>query len=157
MPIESDVILGRGVKIFQPDLVNIYGCRIGDNTRIGAFVEVQKNVFIGANCKISSHTFVCEGVRIGDGVFVGHSVVFINDRWPAALNERNELKGSEDWILEETIVDDRVSIGSGSVIMCGVSIGQGSIVGANSFVNKNLPPNSLCFGNPARVIRRLKP
>jgi acetyltransferase-like isoleucine patch superfamily enzyme len=136
--------------------VNLYGCRIDDNTKIGAFVEIQKGAWIGKNCKISSHTFICEGVTIEDNVFVGHHVVFINDKYPLATNEQGELKKERDWSVEPTTVKRSASIGSGAVIMSNVVIGEHAIVGAGSVVTRDVPDHAIVAGNPARVIR-LKP
>jgi UDP-2-acetamido-3-amino-2,3-dideoxy-glucuronate N-acetyltransferase len=152
--IAPDVKLGRNVKIYG--FVNLYGCEIGDNTKIGAFVEIQKGVKIGKNCKISSHSFICEGVTIEDEVFVGHHVVFINDKYPRATNERGELQTEEDWQLQPTVVKRRASIGSGAVILCGVTIGENAVVGAGSVVTKDVPPYTVVVGNPARVLRRIE-
>jgi acetyltransferase-like isoleucine patch superfamily enzyme len=152
--IAPGVKLGRNVKIYG--FVNLYGCEIGDNTKIGAFVEVQKGVKIGKNCKISSHSFICEGVTIEDEVFVGHHVVFINDKYPRATNERGELQTEEDWQLQPTVVKRRASIGSGAVILCGVTIGENAVVGAGSVVTKDVPPYTIVVGNPARVLRRIE-
>lgn len=152
--IASDVKLGKNVKIFG--FVNLYGCRIDDNTKIGAFVEIQKGAWIGKNCKISSHTFICEGVTIEDNVFVGHHVVFINDKYPLATNEQGELKTERDWSVEPTTVKRSASVGSGAVIMSNVVIGEHAIVGAGSVVTRNVPDHAIVAGNPARVIR-LKP
>ena len=140
-----DVELGKNVKIY--DFVNLYSCDIGDNTKIGAFVEVQKGVTIGKNCKISSHTFICEGVTIEDNVFVGHNVTFINDRYP-------RVKGK--WKMEKTVVKEGASIGSGSTILCGVTIGERAMIGAGAVVTKDVTANGIVVGNPARVIRLLK-
>src|SRR5438309_2693768 len=134
MPIAADVVLGPNVRIFQPDLVNLYGCSIGAETKIGAFVEIQKNAIIGARCKISSHSFVCEGVIIEDEVFIGHGVMFINDRLPRATTETGELQGPNDWILERTCVRKRASIGSHATILCGINIGEAALVGAGAVV-----------------------
>ncbi len=152
--IASDVKLGKSVKIFG--FVNLYGCRIDDNTKIGAFVEIQKGAWIGKNCKISSHTFICEGVTIEDNVFVGHHVVFINDKYPLATNEHGELKTERDWSVEPTTVKRSASVGSGAVIMSNVVIGEHAIVGAGSVVTRDVPDHAIVAGNPARVIR-LKP
>src|SRR5262245_20446224 len=128
--ISPDVVLGEGVRIFQPDLVNLYGCEIGAGTKIGAFVEVQRGASIGSNCKISSHTFICSGVKIGSGVFVGHGVMFINDAYPRAVNEDGSLQTEADWKELETHIHDRASLGSNCTIMGGVTVGQGALVGA---------------------------
>jgi acetyltransferase-like isoleucine patch superfamily enzyme len=149
----NNVKLGENVKIF--DFVNLYGCTIGDNTKIGTFVEIQKNATIGKNCKISSHTFICEGVHIGDGVFVGHNVTFINDKIPRAVNPDGSLQTEADWKLEETFVKDGASIGSSATIMCGVTIGENAIVGAGAVVTKDVPPNTVVAGVPAKVIKKL--
>lgn len=151
--IADDVVLGEGVTIY--DFVNLYGCEIGDGTQIGAFVEVQKGARIGARCKISTHTFICEGVTIGEGVFVGHNVTFVNDAYPRAVNESGVLKSEEDWTLQETVVEDGASIGSGAVILGDVIVGRGAIVGAGSVVTRSVPAHTIVAGNPARVLRRL--
>lgn len=149
----NNVKLGENVKIF--DFVNLYGCSIGDNTKIGTFVEIQKNATIGKNCKISSHTFICEGVHIGDGVFVGHNVTFINDKIPRAVNPDGSMQTEADWKLEETFVKNGASIGSSATIMCGVTIGENAIVGAGAVVTKDVPPNTVVAGVPAKVIKKL--
>lgn len=154
MPIADSVQIGCGVSIPHPQLVNLYGCSIGDETKIGAFVEIQKGAEIGARCKISSHTFICEGVTIEDGVFVGHGVVFINDRIPAAVTASGELKTESDWKLEKTLVRNRAAIGSGAVILCGVTIGEGAVVGAGAVVTHDVAPGETVAGVPARLIRR---
>jgi acetyltransferase-like isoleucine patch superfamily enzyme len=151
--IASDVKLGKGVKIY--DFVNLYGCEIGDNTKIGTFVEIQKGAKIGRNCKISSHTFICEGVVIEDDVFVGHDVTFINDKYPRATNDEGELQNEDDWNVEPTLVKKGVSIGSGSTILSFVTIGEKVIVGAGSVVTKDVPPNTIVAGNPARILRKI--
>ena len=151
--IASDVKLGEGVKVF--DFVNLYGCEIGDNSKIGTFVEIQKGVKIGRNCKISTHTFICEGVTIEDGVFVGHGVTFINDRYPRAVTSEGDLQTEADWELESTVVKTRAAIGSGATILCGVTIGEGAIVGAGSVVTKDVPANKVAAGNPAKIIRSI--
>lgn len=150
--IAPDVILGKNVKIYN--FVNLYGCEIGDETRIGAFVEIQKNVKIGKRCKIQSHTFICEGVIIEDEVMVSHGVMFINDRDPRAANPDGSLQTEQDWIVVPTIVKKRASIGSNATIMCGVTIGEGALVGAGAVVTKNIPANTIVAGNPARVLRK---
>jgi len=147
------VKLGENVKIY--DFVNLYGCEIGGNTKIGTFVEIQKGVKIGKNCKISSHTFICEGVTIEDEVFVGHNVTFINDRYPRATCADGSLQTDADWACIPTVVKKGASIGSSATILCGVTIGQGSIVGAGSVVTKNVPTGGVVAGNPARPIRRI--
>jgi UDP-2-acetamido-3-amino-2,3-dideoxy-glucuronate N-acetyltransferase len=151
--IAADVTLGEGVEIYEP--VNLYGCSIGDGTRIGTFVEIQRNASVGRRCKISTHTFVCEGVTIEDECFIGHHVVFVNDRYPAAVTDAGELQGTDDWQVVETRVCRRASIGSGAVILCGVTIGEGALVGAGSVVTKDVDPGTVVAGNPARVIRKL--
>ena len=151
--IAPDVKLGSGVKVH--DFVNLYGCEIGENTRIGAFVEVQKGVKVSKNCKISSHTFICEGVTIEDNVFVGHNVTFINDLFPRATNAAGVLQTGDDWECVPTLVRKGASIGSGSAILCGVTIGENAIVGAGSVVTHDVQPGSIVAGNPARVLRRI--
>ncbi len=146
-----DVKFGENVKIYG--FVNLYGCEIGDCTRIGAFVEIQKGANIGANCKISSHSFICEGVTLEDGVFVGHQVAFINDRYPRATNATGQLQSEQDWFMERTLVKRGASIGSGSVILSNITIGENAIVGAGSVVTKDVPANAIVAGNPARLIR----
>ena len=153
MPVAESVTLAEGVKIFHPSLVNLYGCSIGENTKIGTFVEIQAGASVGANCKVSSHTFICEGVHIEDGVFVGHGVMFINDLYPRAVNEDGSLQTEEDWELVETRVKTRASIGSGAVILGGVTIGEGAIIGAGAVVTKDEPANTVVAGVPARVRR----
>jgi len=150
--VADSVCLGADVAIYH--YTNLYGCTIGDQSKIGTFVEIQKNATIGKLCKISSHTFICEGVIIGDGCFVGHGVMFINDRFPASLNSGGSLATDDDWILETTTVGDRVSIGTGATIMSGVTIGDDAVVGAGAVVLKDVPPNTTVVGNPARVISR---
>jgi len=152
MPIAADVELGAGVKIFQPDLVNLYGCRIGPETKIGAFVEIQKDASIGARCKISSHSFVCEGVTIEDEVFVGHGVMFTNDRYPRAANEDGSLQTEADWQVLATLVRQRASIGSNATIVAGVVIGEAALIGAGAVVTRNVPDFAIVAGVPARVI-----
>jgi UDP-2-acetamido-3-amino-2,3-dideoxy-glucuronate N-acetyltransferase len=150
--LSDDVELGVGVRLFA--FVNAYGCRIGDNTQIGTFVEIQRGASIGRRCKISSHTFICEGVTIEDECFIGHGVMFINDRRPAAANLDGTLKGKDDWICENTIVRRRTSIGSGAVILCGIEIGEGALVGAGAVVTKSVPPGATVAGVPARVMAK---
>jgi UDP-2-acetamido-3-amino-2,3-dideoxy-glucuronate N-acetyltransferase len=150
MPITDDVQLGSGVKIFHPQLVNLYGCRIGADTKVGAFVEVQKNAFIGERCKISSHTFICEGVTIEDEVFVGHGVMFINDRFPRAT-AGGALQTEADWEVIPTVIKKGASIGSGAVIMCGITIGERALIGAGAVVTRNVPADAVVAGVPARV------
>ena len=152
MPVAPDVKLGTGVKIFQPDLVNLYGCSIGADTKIGAFVEIQKNAAIGARCKISSHSFVCEGVTLEDEVFVGHGVIFTNDRYPRAANEDGSLQTEDDWKVIATLVKQRASIGSNATIVAGVVIGEGALVGAGAVVTRDVPDYAIVAGVPARVI-----
>jgi UDP-2-acetamido-3-amino-2,3-dideoxy-glucuronate N-acetyltransferase len=150
--IAPDVELGTNVSIPQPQLVNLYGCRIGDDTRIGAFVEIQRGAVVGGRCKISSHSFVCAGVTIGDAVFVGHGVMFINDRYPRATGEAGGLQTEADWELVETRVETGASIGSNATIMGGVTIGAGALVGAGAVVTRDVPPNAIVAGVPARVV-----
>lgn len=153
----SNQQISENVKIgensYVASYVNLYGCHIGNNTKVGAFVEIQKNAKIGNNCKISSHTFICEGVIIEDRVFVGHSVTFINDRFPRSTNHDGIMKTENEWSLEPTLVKEGASIGSGSVIMCGITIGSNAIVGAGSVVTRNVEPGTIVAGNPARYIR----
>jgi acetyltransferase-like isoleucine patch superfamily enzyme len=153
MRIAPDVKLGDGVKIFC--FVNLYGCEIGDGSKVGAFVEIQKGARIGRNCKISSHTFICEGVEIGDGVFVGHNVSFINDRKPRATRADGTPQTEEDWTLEHTVVEEGASIGTGSTILCGLTIGKGAMVGAGSVVTRDVPPGAVVAGVPARPVKSL--
>jgi acetyltransferase-like isoleucine patch superfamily enzyme len=149
--IASDVKLGKEVKLAQ--FVNLYGCEIGDYTKVGAFVEIQKNARVGARCKISSHTFVCEGVSIEDNVFVGHNVAFINDSFPRATSLGGELQTEKDWKVERTVVKKGASIGSGATILANVTIGENAMIGAGSVVTKDVPANTVVAGNPARVLR----
>jgi UDP-2-acetamido-3-amino-2,3-dideoxy-glucuronate N-acetyltransferase len=151
--IAPDVKLGEDVKIH--DFVNLYGCEIGDETKIGTFVEIQKNARVGRRCKISSHTFICEGVTIEDDVFVGHSVVFINDRYPRATTPGGRLQNDADWECIPTLVKRGASIGSGATILCGVTIGVGAIVGAGSVITHDVPDKTTVAGNPARALRRV--
>jgi acetyltransferase-like isoleucine patch superfamily enzyme len=151
--ISPDVRLGQNVKLSK--FVNLYGCEVGDETKVGAFVEVQKNARIGKRCKISSHTFICEGVTIEDNVFIGHSVTFINDTYPRATNVDGALQSEEDWKVEPTVVKKGASIGSGSTILSKVTIGENAIVGAGSVVTKDVPANTIVAGSPARVLRSL--
>ena len=151
--IAPDVKLGKDVRIYG--FVNLYGCEIGDGSKIGAFVEIQKNVKVGKNCKISSHTFVCEGVEIEDNVFVGHGVMFINDKYPRAANPDGSIQTEADWKVVQTFVRKGASIGSGATILCGVSIGEGAIVGAGAVVTKDVLPGTVVAGVPARMIRRV--
>ena len=152
MPIASDVILGNDVRIFQPDLVNLYGCSIGDESKIGAFVEIQKNAIVGARCKISSHTFVCEGVEIEDECFIGHGVMFTNDVYPSAVNRDGSLQTEADWEVIKTKIRRRASIGSNATIIAGVTIGENALVGAGAVVTKDVPDFAIVAGAPARVI-----
>ena len=152
--VAPDVILGRDVKLSK--FVNLYGCEIGDNTKIGAFVEVQKNATVGKNCKISSHSFICEGVTIEDGVFIGHSVTFINDSYPRATTEEGGLQTEKDWVVERTMVRKGASIGSGSTILSNIEVGENAIVGAGSVVTKDVPANAIVAGNPAKVLRYIQ-
>ena len=151
LSIAPDVRLGQNVKLAR--FINLYGCTIGDNTKIGAFVEIQKNAVIGKNCKISSHTFVCEGVAIEDNVFIGHGVMFINDSYPRATSTSGQLQTEAGWKVERTFVKKGVSIGSGATILANVTIGENSLVGAGSVVTKDVPPNAIVAGNPARILR----
>jgi len=153
--VAPDVRLGKDVKLSS--FVNLYGCEVGDNTKIGAFVEIQKNAKVGQNCKISSHTFVCEGVSIEDNVFVGHGVVFINDRFPRATTAQGELQTEKDWKVERTLVKKGASIGSGSTILANVVIGENAMVGAGSVVTRDVPDNAVVAGNPAKVLRVMTP
>lgn len=153
VPIAPSVVLEEGVLIHHPDLVNLYGCRVGAGTKIGAFVEIQKNAEIGRRCKISSHTFVCEGVTIEDDVFVGHGVVFINDPYPRATLE-GRLQTEADWKVVPTRVCRGASIGSGAAILCGITIGEGALVGAGAVVTRDVPPGATVAGVPARALRR---
>jgi len=150
--VKEDVVLGENAVIFHPDLVNLYGCKIGAGSRIGTFVEIQKGASIGANCKISSHTFICEGVDIEDGVFVGHGVMFINDTYPRAIGEGGELQTEADWKLIRTRIKARASLGSNATILCGITIGEGALIGAGAVVTKDVPDYAIVAGNPARVI-----
>ena len=150
--IAADVQLGPDVSIPQPTLVNLYGCQIGEGTRIGAFVEVQRGAVIGRRCKVSSHTFVCAGVRIADGVFIGHGVMFTNDLYPRAVNADGSLQTDADWTLVETRVERQASIGSNATILAGVTIGEGALVGAGAVVTKDVPAFSIVAGVPAVVV-----
>jgi acetyltransferase-like isoleucine patch superfamily enzyme len=153
--IAPDVQLGNDVKLAP--FVNLYGCEVGDHTKIGAFVEIQKHAKVGRNCKISSHSFVCEGVTIEDNVFVGHGVVFINDLFPRATNENGQLQTEKDWKVERTVVKKGASIGSGATILANVVIGENSMVGAGSVVTRDVPDNTVVAGNPAKVLRTIAP
>ena len=152
--ISNDVRLGRNVQIYA--FVNLYGCEIGDETRIGTFVEVQKGAKIGPRCKISSHTFICEGVTIESEVFIGHGVTFINDRYPRATSASGQPQTEADWSVQNTLVKKGASIGSGATLLGGVTIGEKAIIGAGSVVTKDVPPNTVVAGNPARVLKRLQ-
>jgi acetyltransferase-like isoleucine patch superfamily enzyme len=152
MPIASDVIIGPGARIFQPDLVNLYGCTIGAETKVGAFVEIQKNASIGQRCKISSHSFICEGVTIEDECFVGHGVMFTNDVYPRAVNEDGSPQTEADWKVVKTVVRKRASIGSNATILAGVTIGESALIGAGSVVTRDVPSFAIVAGVPARVI-----
>ena len=152
--IASNVELGENVVL--QDFINLYGCRIGDHTKIGPFVEVQRNAMVGRNCKIQSHSFICEGVTIEDEVFVGHGVMFINDRYPRAATDAGVLQAESDWTVVHTTVRKGASIGSNATILCGVTVGEGAIIGAGSVVTKDVPPRTVVAGNPAKVIRRIR-
>lgn len=151
--ISEDVKLGENVRLAK--FINLYGCSVGANTKIGAFVEIQKNAYIGKNCKISSHSFICEGVVIEDNVFIGHNVTFINDLYPRSTTPDGQLQTEEDWTVGKTIVKRGASIGSSSTLLCGVTVGENAIVGAGSVVTKDVPPYSVVAGNPARILRTL--
>jgi acetyltransferase-like isoleucine patch superfamily enzyme len=153
--IAPDVKLGKDVQIYG--FTNLYGCEIGDEVKIGTFVEIQKGVKIGNRCKISSHTFICEGVTLGDEVFVGHNVVFTNDRYPRATSSTGRLQTESDWKCIPTLVKRGASIGSGAVLLCGITVGENSMIGAGSVVTKDVPPNTIVAGNPARVVKSLLP
>ena len=152
--IASSVILGENVSL--QDFINLYGCRIGDNTKIGPFVEIQKNVTVGRNCKIQSHSFLCEGVSIEDEAFIGHGVMFINDRYPRSATASGALQTEADWKVVPTVIKKGASIGSNATILCGVTVGEGAIVGAGSVVTKDVPPRTIVAGNPAKVIRKIR-
>lgn len=149
--IAESVKLGQNVRLSK--FINLYGCSIGDNTKIGAFVEIQKNSSVGKNCKISSHTFICEGVAIGDGVFIGHSVTFTNDKYPRSVNPDGSMQTEKDWKVEPTVVKNGASIGSGATVLCNLTIGENAIVGAGSVVTKDVPSNTIVAGNPAKIKR----
>lgn len=153
--VAEDVKLGKNVKIHN--FVNLYGCEIGDNTKIGTFVEIQKGVKIGANCKIQSHTFICEGVTIDDNCFIGHNVTFINDPYPRSTTPDGKMQSEADWKCIPTLVKHGASIGSSATLLCGITVGENSIVGAASVVTRDVPANSIVAGNPARLIREIDP
>ena len=150
----DDVQLGENVKLSK--FINLYGCSIGENTKIGAFVEIQKNAIIGRNCKISSHSFICEGVTIKDNVFIGHNVTFINDLFPRAITEDGKLQDEKDWECIPTVVKSGASIGSSTTLLCGITVGENAIIGAGSVVTKDVPPNTIVVGNPARILKKIK-
>jgi acetyltransferase-like isoleucine patch superfamily enzyme len=152
--ITPDVKLGKDVKIYA--FANLYGCSIGDNTKIGTFVEIQKNAFIGRNCKISSHTFICEGVTVEDDVFIGHNVTFINDMYPRSTVEGGQLQTEADWKVVPTFIRRGASVGSSATILAGVTVGEGAIIGAGAVVTKDVPPWTIVAGNPARVLRKIE-
>lgn len=152
MPISENVVLGEGVTIYHPDLVNLYGCKIGDGTKIGAFVEIQKNALVGAHVKIQAFAFIPEGVTIADGVFIGPHVTFTNDLYPRAINPDGSLQGEEDWQIIPTIVERGASIGANATVICGITIGEFAMVGAGAVVTKDVPPYKLVVGSPARVV-----
>jgi UDP-2-acetamido-3-amino-2,3-dideoxy-glucuronate N-acetyltransferase len=152
--IASDVKLGRDVRIYA--FVNLYGCEIGDESRIGTFVEIQKGAYIGKRVKVSSHSFICAGVTIEDEVFIGHGVMFINDKYPRSTNPDGSSQTEADWCLVPTLVKRRASIGSNATVLCGVTIGEGAVVGAGSVVTKDVPPNTVVAGNPARILKKLE-
>jgi UDP-2-acetamido-3-amino-2,3-dideoxy-glucuronate N-acetyltransferase len=156
VPISANAILDDDVVIFHKDLVNLYGCRIGAGTKIGAFVEIQKNAHVGKNCKISSHSFICEGVEIEDEVFVGHGVTFINDRFPHATTDAGQLQTETDWTVLLTRVRRRASIGSNATILPGITIGAGALVGAGAVVTRDVPDHAIVYGNPARIVGDLR-
>lgn len=151
--IAPTVILGQNV--YLSDFINLYGCRIGDNTKIGPFVEIQKNVAIGKNCKVQSHTFICEGVTIEDEAFIGHGVMFINDRYPRSTAASGVLQTESDWAVIKTLIRKGASIGSNATILCGVTVGEAAIVGAGSVVTKDVPDGAVVAGNPAKIVRRI--
>jgi acetyltransferase-like isoleucine patch superfamily enzyme len=153
LSIADDVKLGENVKL--ANFINLYGCSIDDNTKIGTFVEIQKNARIGKNCKIQSHTFICEGVTIEDDVFIGHGVTFINDKYPRATNAEGMLQTEKDWKVESTLIKRGASIGSGATILGNITIGENAVVGAGSVVTRNVLPNSIVAGNPARLVRMI--
>lgn len=152
MPVAQSVKLGEGVRIFHPDMVNIYGCSLGDKTTVGPFVEIQGGVEIGKNCKIQSHTFICEGVSIEDEVFVGHGVMFINDLFPRSTNPDGSMQSMEDWTLVKTVIKRRASIGSNATIVGGVTVGENALIGAGAVVTKDVPDYAIAVGVPARIV-----
>jgi acetyltransferase-like isoleucine patch superfamily enzyme len=152
LPISPDVNLGLNVVLYDKDLVNLYGCRIGDGTKIGTFVEIQKNVVIGQRCKISSHSFICEGVEVGDEVFIGHGVIFTNDRFPRATTAKGRVQTDMDWKLLATRVRRRASIGSNATILPGITIGEGAMIGAGAVVTRDVPDHAIVIGVPARIV-----
>jgi acetyltransferase-like isoleucine patch superfamily enzyme len=152
--VADDVRLGENVKL--ANFVNLYGCAIGDNTKIGTFVEIQKNASIGKNCKIQSHTFICEGVTIEDNAFIGHGVIFINDKYPRSTTGDGNLQSEADWKVVPTVVKNGASIGSGSTILCNITIGENAIIGSGSVVTKDVPPDTIVAGNPARIVRMIE-
>jgi acetyltransferase-like isoleucine patch superfamily enzyme len=151
--IAPDVKLAKGVRIFA--FVNLYGCEIGEDTKIGTFVEIQKGVKVGARCKISSHSFLCEGVTLEDDVFLGHNVTFINDLFPRSTNAGGALQTEADWTCVPTVIKKGASVGSSATILCGITVGENSIIGAGSVVTKDVPPNTVAAGNPARILRKV--
>lgn len=152
MPVASNVTMGEQVRIFHPDMVNIYGCELGDFTQIGPFVEIQSNVKIGQHCKVQSHAFICSGVTIEDGVFVGHGVMFVNDMYPRATTPEGRFQTDEDWDLVETVIKHRAAIGSNATILGGVCVGENAIVGAGAVVSRDVPDYAIVAGVPARII-----
>ena len=152
--IAPDVKLGKDVKIY--DFVNLYGCEVDDGSKIGTFVEIQKGARIGKNCKVSSHTFICEGVTIEDNVFIGHNVTFINDAYPRSTNQDGSLQNDDDWVCVPTLIKKGASIGSSVTLLCGITVGEGAIVGAGSVVTKDVPPKTIVAGNPAKIMRKIE-